>query len=101
MSSSFQLSFERWDSITFWLTFFGTVLLAVGVLTGVMARRYARSLSAEKDKEAEEAQLAHDRAIAAANVEIETLRKATAEANSRSATAHEEAAKANQIAEQE
>jgi hypothetical protein len=85
--SSFQSSFERWDSFTFWLTFIGTVLLAVGVVTGVMARGYARNLGAEKDKEAAEARLAHDRAIAAASTQIETLRKETAEANARAAQA--------------
>lgn len=66
---------------------FGTALLFVSVVTGVVARRYARRLSEETIQQAERDKRAHDQAIA-------QLEKDTAEANAR-------AAEANKVAEQE
>jgi hypothetical protein len=74
VQATLQSSFELWDGLTFWLAGFGALLLLVYVGTGFEARRYARRLAeeAERDKARLNAELADAKARAAeANLKAE------------------------------
>ncbi len=71
---SLQSSSEFWDGITFWLAVVGTALLFVSVVTGIAARRFARSWSEEKSEQSQRDKRTHEQSLAEAHKETARLK---------------------------
>jgi hypothetical protein len=92
---------STWDAITFWLAVAGTVVLFLGGVSSIAARRYARRLASEKEQQSQSERAAHERALASLRVDLaqaiahgEEAGRAAADANARAAEANARAAEA-------